>query len=278
MFASASQFSVSVPAFVRAAGSVRGHFERTGSSTRLVDNYETGGLRLKIPRYGQECEAVVLNTAGGMTGGDVANLRFTAGRKAKVRITTQSAEKIYRSEGKHVRIAMHLTVGESANLAWIPQETILFDGSRLDRTLTVECAESASVILVEMTVFGRLACGERLKTGSFNDRWRIRRGDALVFAEDVRLSGDISEIAGKSATGNGAAAIATLLYVSPKAEKSLQSLRAVLPSSRVDCGASGWNGLLVARFAGRDPFQVRMAVAEAIRRLARRELPRVWSI
>ena len=231
-----------------------------------------------IPSSGLECEAVVLNSAGGMAGGDLARLSFDAGRKSRVRVTTQSAEKIYRTDEQPVRISTDIKIGDAAQFAWIPQETILFDGSRLERTLTVEVAESATAILIEMTVFGRVARGERLRSGAIIDRWRVRRDDALVFADDIRMSGDISAITGKTSTGNGATAIATILCVSPKAEKYLQSVRAVLAGSSVDCGASAWNGLLVARFAGRDPFAVRVAVAQALRRLSRRELPRVWSI
>src|SRR4051794_31297682 len=159
MFASASQSSVLIPSYVRATASVRGRFERAGSATRLIDNYETGGLRVRIPSSGLECEAVVLNSAGGMAGGDLARLSFDAGRKSRVRVTTQSAEKIYRTDEQPVRISTDIKIGDAAQFAWIPQETILFDGSRLERTLTVEVAESATAILIEMTVFGRVARG-----------------------------------------------------------------------------------------------------------------------
>lgn len=279
MFASASPSDrLSVPSYVRAKGVVRARFERAGRATRLVDSFETGGLRLRIPNAERDCDAVLLNTAGGMTGGDESRLSFTVGDKARVRITTQSAEKIYRADDAPAVVVTDLTIGEGANLTWMPQESILFDGSGLSRTLNVDMAPSASLIVLEMTVLGRVARSERLQSGSFRDRWRIRRGGTLVFAEDVRLDGDISATMAQPATGAGACAIATLLYVSPLAENRLESLRAALSKAHVDCGASAWNGLLVARFAARDPFDLRRGVVTALRRLSRTEMPKIWSI
>jgi urease accessory protein len=244
----------------------------------LIDSYETGGLRLRMPNSADGCEAVVLNTAGGMTGGDQWRLRFTAGRKSRIRLTTQSAEKIYRTDGDATVIATDLSIGESAHVTWVPQETILFDGSGLKRTLAVQMAENATALLLEMTVFGRVARGEQLRSGAFRDRWRVRRGTSLVFAEDVRLDGDMAATLQKTAAGSGATAIATLLYVSQNAEKSLNAVRMVLEDAIPECGASAWNGMLLARFAGQDPFEVRGLVARVLQRLSRRDLPKVWSI
>ncbi len=279
MFASASPSDrLLVPSYVRAKGVVRARFERAGRETRLLDSFETGGLRLRIPNAERDCDAVLLNTAGGMTGGDESRLSFTVGNKARVRITTQSAEKIYRADRAPALIVTDLSLGEGAQLAWMPQETILFDGSGLSRTISVDMAASASLIVLEMTVLGRVARNERLQSGSFRDRWRIRRGGTLVFAEDIRLDRDISSTMAKPATGAGACAVATLLYVSPLAEGRLESLRAALSETHVDCGASAWNGLLVARFVARDPFELRRVVVTALRRLSRTEVPKIWSI
>lgn len=278
MFAHEYQSSTPVPQFMRARGSVQGRFERAGRTTRLIDSYETGGLRLRMPNSPDGCEAVVLNTAGGMTGGDEWRLNFAAGRKSRIRLTTQSAEKIYRTDGDTSVIATDLSIEDGAMLTWVPQETILFDGSKLKRSLDVCMAENATALVLEMTVFGRVARGERLRSGTFRDRWRVRRGSSLVFAEDVRLHSDIGATLQKAAAGHGATTIATLLYVSPNAEKSLNAVRKILEGANTDCGASAWNGLLVARFAGCDSLEVRGLVARVLRRLSRCDLPKVWSI
>lgn len=284
MFASASPSNpaksppAAVPAYVRARSEIRARFERAGSATHLVDCFETGGMRLRLPNSETGCDAVLINTAGGLTGGDEARLSCAVGAKARVRITTQSAEKIYRAEQGPASVSATLSLDEGAQLSWLPQETILFDGSGLARTLSVDMAQSASLLLCEMTVLGRVARNERMTSGSFRDRWRIRRAGTLVFAEDVRLDGDISDTMQRAAIGSGAAAIATLLYVAPMAESRLESLRNVLASAKSNCGASAWNGMLVARFAARDPADLRGDVAGALRRLSRSELPRIWAV
>lgn len=267
-----------VPAYVRAESKVSVRFERAGSATRIADIFETGGLRLKVPNSGNGCEAVLINTAGGMTGGDRSQCSCVAGRNSKLRITTQSAEKIYRAESEPAVVSVGLTLDENSHLAWLPQETILFDGSRLKRTLSVDMPASATLLVVEMTVFGRVARKELMTAGGFADRWRIRREGKLVFAEDVRLDDNIGAVMQKVAVGAGAAAIATLLYIAPNAEARLNSLRAALGEARSDCGASAWNGMLVARFAARDPMNVRQDVAKALQRVSRSDVPRIWSV
>ncbi|MET1047198.1 MAG: urease accessory protein UreD [Hyphomicrobium sp.] len=279
MFASAFQSSrPEIPSYVRARAEVRGVFARTGATTRLLDSFETGGLRLRTPNVAEGCEGVVLNTAGGLAGGDDAVMTFAVERKADVTITTQSAEKIYRADDRPATLAANLSVAAGGRLTWMPQETILFDGSRLKRALNIQLDERSSVIAAEMTVFGRVARGEQLTSGSVYDRWRVRRGGTLIFADDVWLDGEISEIMQKAAVGDGACAIATLVHVAPNAEKGLQAVRAIIDAAPAEGGASAWNGMLVVRLAARDPLGVRTAVAHVLRRLSRRTLPRVWSI
>ena len=47
--------------------------------------------------------------------------------------------------------------------------------------------QGASLLLAEAVVFGRSAMGETVADGAIADRWRIRRGGRLVFAESLRL-------------------------------------------------------------------------------------------
>ena len=148
---------------------------------------ESGGYRVRFPQSG---EGVLINTGGGFAGGDRMRVEADVGEGAEAVLTSQAAEKIYRSDGARDRDRnARLALGPGARLAWLPQEQILFDGAALRRRLDVEMAADASLTLVESTVFGRLAMGETVTSGAFADRWRIRRGGRLVFAEDVRLDG-----------------------------------------------------------------------------------------
>ena len=283
MFASASQSrstglpAAGVPAYVRARSDIRAEFIRSGKFTRLADSYEAGGLRLRFPNAAGMCDGVLINTAGGMTGGDQARLSFKTGRFARVRITTQSAEKIYRAEGKPAVASVDIQIDECASFAWIPQETILFNGSGLHRTLSADIARCATALLFEMTVFGRVARQEKMTCGAFRDSWRIRRGGDLIFADNIRLEGEIASVMTAAATGGGARAVATALFVAPDAEAQLNSVRDALRLTKSYCGVSAWNGMLVVRFAALDPQDLRHDASIVLPRLLRAQLPRIWA-
>ena len=111
-----------------------------------------------------------------------------------------------------------------AHLGWLPQETILFDRARVSRRIDIDLAEGASLLLCEIVVFGRSAMGESMLQGEFVDRWRLRRGGRLVFAETVRLDGDIGEKLAQPAVANGGVAIGTALIV-PGDEALVERIR-----------------------------------------------------
>jgi urease accessory protein len=264
----------------RADGQLRARFVRLGARTRAVTLFESGGLRMRFPRVtataNPDCEAVCINTAGGMVGGDRARLAFTCGPSASVALTTQSAEKMYRSTGAPTEVDVSLTVEQGATLQWLPQETILFDEVDLRRRLDVTMAADASLLMVESLVFGRLAMGEAVRSGAIHDRWRVRRDGTLIFAEDLRLEGTIAEQLDRPAIGGGARAFATLLFVSPEAEQTLDTVRSALDQSHAEAGASAWKGLLTVRALARSPEQVRHTIVSVLHVLRGQAAPRVW--
>ena len=260
----------------RASGEIRATFAAHGSRTRVGRLYETGGLRLRFPKSADMCEAVIVNTSGGVVGGDSARLSFEAGAGAHVLLTTQSAEKLYRSDGAQARMDVALTLRENATLDWLPQEAILFDRANFARKLDVDMAADARLTLCESVVFGRLAMGETCVAGAFRDRWRVRRTGKLVFAEDTRLDGAPAALLARPAIGAGARALATLLLVAPDAEARLEDCRAALADSGCDAGASAFNGLLTARLASPSPEHLRATILSLFSRLLGRAVPRVW--
>lgn len=266
-----------VPDYMRDASELRVSFAGAGSATRLDRHYETGSLRLRLPKAQGRCEAVLINTGGGIAGGDRLSVAMALGPASHVLATSQSAEKVYRAEDRPATIAVRLALGPSARLAWLPQETIIHDGARLSRTLDADLAPDATLTWLEIMVLGRLACGERLSQGALRDRWRIRRGGRLVLAEDVRLDGNIADKLDRPALGGGARAIATLVHIAPQAEQRLAGVRAALATATGAGGASAWNGLLVTRIAGPDPAAVRAAVALVAATVTGDALPRSWS-
>lgn len=267
----------------RARGVIEAAFRRVGARTEVVGPLETGGYRLRLPRVrGGPCEAVIVNTGGGMAGGDRADFAFAAEAGAAVAITTAAAEKVYRGAdaggaeaGTRVGVALSLAPG--AALDWLPQETILFDGARLDRRLDVDMAADADLLLAETLVFGRLAAGERMGAGRVRDRWRVRRGGRLLLAEDLLVDGDVAGVLDRPALGDGARACAVAVWISPRAEGALDGARAALDASGVVGGASAWDGMLVARALSPSPRALRAAIVALLSGLRGRALPRLWA-
>jgi urease accessory protein len=219
---------------------------------------------------------VLINTGGGMAGGDRMNVSIAARAGADAVLTTQAAEKVYRSDGPDTEIAVALTLESKCRLAWLPQEQILFDGARLSRTLEVTLPADASLILVESVVFGRLAMGERVETGRFRDRWRIRRDGRLAFAEDVCLDGAVAGTLARRAVANDARALATVLHIAPDAERHAHGARDVLAVGSCECGLTAFDGMVLARFLSADPQALRTDLARFVEALRGEPMPRSW--
>ena len=170
---------------------------------------------------------------------------------------------------------MTLKVADGGELGWLPQETILFDRSRLRRAIDVELAPDARLLLSESVVFGRSGMGEAVDEGCLFDRWRSRRDGRLIYAETVRLDGAVAQWLAQKAVTKGGVAIATLVLV-PGDDAIVAAVRALAPQFRGEVGASAWNGLAVVRLIAADGAALRndlLAVLTAIRGAA---LPRLW--
>src|SRR5262249_3377244 len=196
------------------------------------------GWRVRFPgARARELDAVLINSAGGIAGGDQFAIEITGQPKARVTATSAAAEKVYRSLGPDARIDIVLKAEAEASLAWLPQETILFDGARLTRNINIDLAEDARFIIAEAVVFGRTGMGEAVEHGSLLDRWRVRRGGRLIYAETVRLDGPIAQKLGEAAVAKGGAAIATVLLV-PGKEDNVNAVRALQADFRGEVGVS----------------------------------------
>lgn len=261
---------------VRADSRVRAEFAALGRATHVGRLYETGSLRLRFPR-GQACEAVVLNTGGGITGGDRLAIGLTLETGAEVVATSQAAEKLYRSDGPPATISVRADLADGAQLAWLPQETILFDHANVERSLVIDMATTARLTVLETLALGRIASGERITSARWRDTWRIRRGGKLVFAENVRLDGAISDLLQRPAIGCGATSVATLVHIAPDAEQRLDAVRATLASGGQTCGCSAWKGMLVARFAAVELHKMRATLSAAVMAATGLPPPRSWS-
>ncbi|MEQ8807322.1 MAG: urease accessory protein UreD [Rhodospirillales bacterium] len=263
----------------RARGRARIAVRAEGGITRLAELYQDGCAKLRLPKvYGpSSVEAVLLNTAGGLTGGDVYATEALAGPGAFLTLTTQACERVYRASSGTARVDTRLSADAGARLHWLPQETILFDGGRLDRSLDVDLTGDAAFLAVEALVLGRVASGETVTGGAFTDSWRIRRDGRLIFADAARIAGDIDAVAAGPATLAGMKAVATVVLAAPRAEDGLADARAVLDPVAT-AGASAMPGLLICRLVAADDRALRAVLVPLLNLLAGRALPRVWHL
>ncbi|WP_417667805.1 urease accessory protein UreD [Roseibium sp.] len=265
----------------RVKGAARVTFKHDGTQTRLEDLYQSGSGKFRLPKvYDKVPVAVLINTAGGITGGD--ELRYEAGvaDNGHAIITSQTAERAYRRSSGIGRVMTQLSAGAGATIEWLPQETILFNASALHRSLSANLTGDARLLALESVVLGRTAMGETVDTLSFRDSWRICRDGRLVFADDVRLEGNPCDILQGAATTGGKIAYATFVDCAPDAEDRLNLARQALGSGAenetVRAAASAWNGVLIARFVAGDGRALRSNVMSFLKTYRSAELPRVW--
>jgi urease accessory protein len=244
--------------------------------TRLKTFYQEGCAKIRLPNtHDQSLQAVLINTAGGLTGGDCIDWRAEAAPGTRMVLTTQACERIYRSTGADAQVATRLFVGAGAQLDWLPQETILFEHSRLDRTLDVDLADGAKFCAVEAILLGREAMGEDARTALLSDNWRIRRNGRLIHAEATRLSADPRERDSLSLL-DGALAFATVLYIGDDAERKLQPVRSLLSGRS---GASLIGERLVVRAIAESGLALRKIIGPIVANLSSAgSLPRLWHL
>lgn len=248
----------------------------------LADLRHGGCLKALFPRGTcDRLSAVIVNTSGGITGGDDLRITAKVGADARLSLTSQAAERIYRSQnGAPGRVRTQVCVGPNARLDWLPQETILYDHAALDRQLRVDLQATSRCLLVETLVFGRGAMGETLQHLGLSDRIDIWREGAPLFIDRVRLNGHAAAMLRRPTIANGATAVASILFACPadsrEAETHLAVLRPMLPES---AGISLIRpGLLLLRLTAPDSFLLRRITLPVLAHLNDGPLPRTWMI
>jgi len=260
----------------RARGRIAVAAENRDGRTRARRVHEAGTLRVRFPGpRSDDLEAVILNTAGGIAGGDCLDLDVALGADARLVVTSASAERVYRSLGPDATVRVKLAAGPGGAMAWLPQETILFDRARLVRSIDVELAGDARLAIAEAVIFGRAGMGEEVETGRLVDRWRVRRDGRLLLAETLHLDGAVRQKLAEPAVADGGIAIATLLVV-PGDDSIAGAVRAIEGEFCGEVGVSAWNGLALARFCAKDGAALRHDLVAVLTLLPGVTLPRLW--
>jgi urease accessory protein len=272
---------VSTQVLQRARGSGHIGTQQRDQSTCLATLYQDGCAKIRLPNtHSNALEAVLINTAGGLTGGDHMQWSADLAPGGRLVLTTQACERIYRSIGGPARVETRLNVGAGAHLDWLPQETILFASSQLHRRIEIDLAEASSLTAIEAVLLGRDAMGEAALDARLSDNWRIRRNGRLIHAEATRLDGTLAERDGLSLL-SGCRAFASVLHVAPSADQcaaALTRLRAALPpDGRIATSANGER--LVIRALAQTGLALRRLIVPILSELSGAgALPRLWHL
>lgn len=246
--------------------------------TRLQVLRQSGSLKLVFPQtHRTDAEVVLVNTAGGITGGDRFSLDINVQDGAKLTLTTQAAERAYRAQpGEIGSVQTKLTVADGGCLNWLPQELILYDRCALRRRLEISLGPAARLLMVEPLVFGRAAMPERLDDIFFQDRITIWQAGKPLYIDGIDLGGDAAAHLARRALANGAGALASVVMVAPDVEIYLPKLRALLPAT---AGASLLRpGVLVIRQLATEGFALRRALIPMLEHLSNHILPTSWRL
>lgn len=284
MFAATLPSDASPTAGTHGIADVR--FGNRNGRTHLVDLYQRSPLRVLFPGApeGELTSATIVTTSGGLVGGDRLGITIGVDDGARAQVTAQAAEKAYRSAGSNCTVELRLRVGRDAWLEWLPQETILFEGTRLHRMTTADVTSGGRLLAGEMLVFGRTARGECLTHGLVRDDWNVRIDGRLVWVDALNMDGDLVEPLNRSAGFGGAKAYATAVYVGQDAGRQLAVARDLIECEGVRCGATVIGDVLIVRWLGEDGLQVRNAFGAFWSGFRRRvaalpsSLPRLWVV
>ena len=269
----------------RAEGSGRIILSGSEKGTRIMDVFQRFPIRIMFPRTGRGAveEVVFVNTAGGVAGGDRLESAVTALAGASIAVTSQAAEKVYRALNEPACISTKLKACEAAKLAWLPQETIVFNRARLSRETEIELCSGAELLALEWLVLGRAAHGEEMIGGHITDRWLVKKDGRLIWADNFRATDETFPHLHRKALLSNCKAIATLVYFGPHLDKRLAFLRDVTPSLACDCAATSVGGLIIVRFAAKLSSDLRLALRGFLQQFSQElgrgpfRVPKMWS-
>jgi len=254
------------------------------TKTRLAELFQRSPIRVFFPRSGCDAmgEAVLVNTAGGVAGGDKLQFEVIALAGASAAVTTQAAEKVYRALREPARVVTRLRACQAAKLAWLPQETIIFNQARLVRETEIDLSSGSEVLALEWLVLGRAAHGEQLTGGQIKDSWRVKKDGRLIWADSFRASEEGIPHLYRRALLSSCRALGTLVYFGPDASLRAEFMRDTAASLRCHCGVTLVGGLIVARFAAEMFSDLRQALRSYLQSFGRVlgggpfRVPKMW--
>lgn len=268
------------PHYVRARGVIELESARREELNVRGFVREEGSLRIRFPREGGEAlVGVIVNTGGGMTGGDEFSIAARVAENTCVTLTTSAAEKFYRSTGEMAVMNIALSVERNSSLFYVPQEAIVFNQARVQRSVDVRLAGNARALLCDMTCIGRTAMDEKVENIVLRDKWRIWVDDKLEIADFTTLSGDGARILARPNIADGAVCFGTLYLSGDHLNETVagwnQSFATLPEGTQAAAGVAG--KLALVRMVSSNAQVLRSAMSTCFAFAGLANPPRSWA-
>ncbi|HXC39885.1 MAG TPA: urease accessory protein UreD [Burkholderiales bacterium] len=242
-------------------------YEKREGRSVLALNKHAGPLRVQRSLYPEgtlTCHNIIVHPPGGIAAGDTLDVRVSLGDQSSALLTTPGAGKWYRnfdvSDGMDIpqgRQTLQYRLGAGAQLEWLPQETILFDGACADMATLVQLGVDACYLGWEILCFGRTASGERFNSGLLRSRTEILADQGALWREQGRLQAGEALFQSRAGLA-GKTVSATLLAAGRDApDEALAECRAISPGEDALAGVTRMPKLLIARWLGDSSEQAR---------------------
>jgi urease accessory protein len=259
-------------------------FAKRADRTVLAHRRHSGPLTVQKPFYPEPsgtCHVYLLHPPGGVAGGDSLELDISVADGAHALLTTPAAGKFYRSDGRQALWRQRFKAESGSTLEWLPQETIVFDGSRAELCSRVDVETGARFIGWETVCLGRPAARESFLLGHYRQRLEIWHEERPLLIERSLFQGGDRLLS--AAWGMQECPVGATLFAWPADSQTLEQLRVQVPEDAGLFGATLIDGLLVCRYLGSQAEHARRALIVAWRVLRPRLLglpacePRIWN-
>tara|TARA_A100001011_G_C14232161_1_gene809345 strand:- start:102 stop:1061 length:960 start_codon:yes stop_codon:yes gene_type:complete len=245
---------------------------------KILTHREQGNLKARlIHNYDLNDELIIINTAGGLTSGDLNLNSLQIGSDISLNITTQSMEKIYNCKNLLAHAYTNIIVGPNSSISWMPLETIFFNGGKLRRRINIDLKTNSNFLGIETLIFGRKAMGEIVNSGELDDAWQIYKDNKLLYSDFNKIKGNINKKIFKSFVLKGNNIFCNIVYTGKKIRIYEKKILSYANKSKYFLGASVVNGVLLLKILAKDIMDIRDFLNDLIEIFGKNfNLPKIW--
>ena len=170
-------------------GELKLTFTQQNDQTVMAESFFRVPLQVMKPRYDESGFTCVylLSPTGGVVQGDDYQIEVTLAADTYVTLTTQAATKVYAMPLQGATQSMWIRVGKDAIFEYLPDSTILFRDANFSQGISLFLERGAKVVLQEIVMPGRLACGETLAFEQYRSHIAVSDSEGLLLYDTFRL-------------------------------------------------------------------------------------------